>query len=839
MLPVKIKKFNGLYTNYDPNDLSLEVFVQSDNFKHTKGKLIPIPEHLTEGFLPDVDQFHNEAPGTWSLEKYAIIDITNDPLEEMASYAIFRVHFAIFKRSYIESGTTYYVRSCWFREEDSPSWYELSNEGNYSTNIYLKSFDDSETDPHLRYGPYFLTTNIDGKVFISEHDGILKIFMPHDCFWFGKIKRTNKMLRTEKSYDMYYFDRLIDKWNGGIPGITYDFNLDVINTNDYRGSFDSILTVVTSGSVVADTTTVYYGGYEETTIAQVGSPFAHYRIHAWNAVYDSKGNVISWGDLVGPAIYSQYHNGSYTRHWGFKDYGLGSTYVRFHKEYFDDRLAVYNRSTGAAINMAVYFDPTASVLVQRADAGYVGVTNNAGWYVFPAANIVNGVWEIRYEGISLISDPDVGFPASYTEAWIIMTVQLDNREEYVVVKRRVNVLNTNLVWAYRMDESYVPLDNNARVTRYFLYLKFAKDDDYEQYKEFICNEDTLSSLPGTYITQLDKTGKFLSQTIGFTFTEDKDNYGIQQRFSDYIVNNGFGYALYANDPLNVYHSAYGRGKIMPDLFYPDSRIDVEGVSFVKKLIPIGIHLGLITNIKTVLISTQAVDSTLVFETFDILAYGIEDREDALEVQGGAIIKTREGIFYTDGYQIRDKISEFIDNLVRTGTGKIYYNPVKHELYWIYSTSPVKYIRYRFEEKVWETLHKIQAQGLVDLIVSPEGSVGFITDDVLFLEDLNSLDFEGYAKTVETDLAHPETDKYLDEVIVDAKGSFNIWVYGDGKLIHYFQVTESIRTTQKIFYPLLNRFPFVKLYVEITSADVTAELYDITLMIDVVPRRQDG
>jgi hypothetical protein len=801
--------------------------------------LIPIPEHLTEGFLPDVDQFHNEAQETWSLEKYLIADIISDPIPGDIPISSTRIHFAIFKRSYVKLSITYYVRSCWFREEDSPIWYELSKDGNYNsslTPVPIKGFDPLATDPDIRYHGYFFTTAIDRDVFVFENEGSLRIYMPHDCFWFGKITRTAKFAYPEVTTDQYCFDRILEPYHNGVSLIGGTFP-DYETGVDCRASINFPYTIVTTGSVIADPVTLTYAqpsvDYSLKLIV-AGQPYpADVLTHSWYGVRDSKGNNIPWSKLVAPlnrALFIGLIDENI--HLAFK---LSTTEIAFHSEYFAN-ITVKNRLNGSIVDISARY--AAWITIEYDGDPVYGYLNPAGggFYVFTIEEI-RSAFLFEYAGVQEMSA--VGFDPIYTKLYLIFTAQFDNREEVVLVKRLVDVNNNSSPWGLMLDTPQLPSDNNKRITRYFIYLKFDKEDDYEQYREFIVSEDTLIETFQSFITTLDVTGKYLSQTIGFTFTEDKDRYGVENKFLDFTINNGFGYALYANDQLNVYHSAYGRGKIMPDLFYPDNMIEIKGVTSVKKLLNVGNHLGLVTNVKTLLIQTQAVDGSLIFETFDTIPFGIDQREDAVEVQGGAIIKTREGIFYTDGYQIRDKVSEFIDDLVRAGTGKIYYNPVKHELYWIYSTSPVKYIRYRFDEKVWETLHKIQPSGLVDLIIDPEGSLNFITTTSVYLEDVSSLDFNGYLKSGQTDIGHPELDKYLDEIYIDGKGFINVSVYGDGILIGTFNHGGIDRTNKKYFYPLSNRFPFVKLHIEIQSADVTAELYDITLMIDVVPRRQDG
>lgn len=838
MLPVRIKKFSGLYTNYDPNDLSLEVFEQSDNFKHTKGKLTSIPEHLTSGSLPNVDLFHNETEGTWSLERYVITDIVSDPIPRDIKVVSYRIHFVIYKRSYVESGKTYYVRSCWFREESDFTWYELSSDGNYNTSshpIHIKGFNPLQTDPAERYGDCFFTTDIDGKAFVFDSEGALRIYMPHDCFWFGRISRTQKFIYTSTTTSGYYFDRILEPYHNGISLINGTFPNFTTGPN-CRASINFPYTIVTSGLIIADATPLTYALPSRDYSLRMYIPGyvtpKDVLTHAWDGVRDSKGNNIPW--LVAP-INRAFMLGLSDNnvHLAFK---LSATLVAFHSEYFDD-ITVKNKSDGSIVDISGRYYPGIIIEYGGTSTPYTN-PNGGGFYYFSISEIDDQTFIFEYAGTKTIAD--VGFDPVYVKAYLIFTAQFDNREEIVISKRLIDINNGGYPWALMLDTPQVPANNNKRITRYFIYLKFDKEADYEQMKEYIVEEDGIYEVFNSFISTEDQTGKYLSQTIGFTFTEEKDDYEIENKFSDFIINNGFGYALYSNDQLNVYHSAYGRGKIMPDLFYPNNKIDIKGMSFVKKLISVGPHLGLLTNAKTELIQTQASEGSLIFDTFDTLPFGIDDREHALQVQGGAIIKTREGIFFTDGYQIRDRISEPINNLVKESSGNIYYNPIKHELYWIYSNDPMKYGRYRFDEKVWEIVYKHQTTNLQGIVIDPDGTVNLFTPNEIYLEDLESLEFEGYLKTGASDLGHSEIDKILDEVIIDSKGFINIFVYGDDKLIDVFASSDSgTRHSEKIFYPLANRFPFAKMYLEITSADVDFELYDITLMVDTLPRKQNG
>lgn len=842
-IPIRINKFEGLYTNYDENNLKPELFIKSENYKHTKGKLIPIPEEVSISELPDVDAFHNEDPSTWELEDYIICDLTNDVIPENISVAVYRIHFAIFKRSYVDGSKTYYVRDCWFKNDGTSLWYELSSNGNLA-NIPLKVFEASETDPIERYGDKILTTDIDGKVFTVQHDGVLKIYMPHDCFWFGRITRVNKFKKYSQSYNQFYLDRILEPYYGGTALMNLNTTTwDYTNLDKRRLSADFFLKTTTTGTITADDTVLIYPTKQlvEARVRITDPPFFGPKIFmaAYTPVIDSKNNTVEFFNPAG--IYANVlinANVSLENHFAFYLHPNHSSYqIAFHAEYFNN-ITVKYRDTGAIFNLASRL--SADIPALRVDGdptpfnippAMVGTT---GFYLFNESEIVGGNLEFTLAGEQQIAD--VGFASSLNEVKIIITAQLDNREEIVLIKKNMNVINGGNPFAFLIETLQIPIDNNLRVTRYFIYLKFNGEIDYQQYKEFITAEDGFGAAVGKYISTLDATGIYLTQTIGFAFTEEKDNYQVKNQFLDYIVNNGFGLALYRNDSLNVYRSTFGRGKIMPDLFYPDNRIDIEGVTFVKKLLTIGSHIGLVTSVKMVIIQVQVVNNTLVFDTQDALPYGIVDREDALEIQGGAIIKTQEGIFLTDGFQVRDKISEAINDLVIGSTTKMFYNPIKHELYWIYTTTPVKYNRYRFDEKVWETIVK-EGPEISKIVIDPDGQINFISPYTIHLYNASELEFSGEALTIETDIGKPEYDKYLDEIYIDSKGLLSVAVYGDGILIDTF-ITEdlSVRNEQKLFYPISNRFPFIKLQVKIFSTDPDSELYDLTLMLDIIPRR---
>lgn len=707
MAKLKVKDLKGLFTNYDENDLNLEYIRDTANFRFGKGKGSYEKRNLSEYTLPDLAADFPSHSFKWETGIYCTL--TGDTLSKDLVGEKYNILVLVAK--VLDNGT--YHRVVYMKDIGSGSiWYELSKNGNLANIDILNHIGASD------FSQSYLSTEIDGKVFFRVEGGRLKIHFPHDSFWLGKLDRnlqfTGISVPEVELDNQWYFDRLIEPYDetnqslipgppnilGGLighgtasPGRRLGWRGKVEITEDPD-------LIVDDRPISLSPTTDYWD-----TIVRYDDTGSGHRCHvyAFDAVFDDNGTRIptvvpfkaNIPDLENKVWLYLWYNGyiSPTDAW----------VVYLAKMY--ESLEPYDEVTGVARDLvleglAVYNAPNDGYIQRRNPDGSIQL--NEGSYRIKISDFLNIKW--RYIGGAKVSK--VGYPAVTPEFSIAVTQILDEREEILVYCNTFN-LGPTLTWVPYISNSEIPFDINKRITRQRFYFKLKDEPDFRMMheQEFLNIDLEESKNEKIYLTELQDTGILLSQNIGTLIDpEELYRYRIVTGYKSYTVDAGVGIGVASLEDASVNYSTVAGGHLMSDLCYLDSRLPLSNVSSINAVAAINGKFGVFTNDRLFIITPAPQDTYILFSVIDTLEYGVKNIYDIAEVQGGIVIHTNLGIFFTNGYD-KTIISEQINNIVKANyaTGSIKYNPIKQELYYKPTTSEDLYI-YRFEDKLWERLN---------------------------------------------------------------------------------------------------------------------------------------
>ena len=709
MSTVKIKKFDGIYTNVDENDLRLELFKDSLNFRHEQGYVnLELPK-LGEYTLPDVNTYMNSTGWEWEAGIYTTI--TNDFLNQNPSPAKYPVLFLIAKK--IEGPITH--RLFWFKELPNGVWYELSKEGTYS-DIDLVNWtgDQNFTDS-------IVSTDKQGEVFFREDQGTLKIYLPHDSFWFGKIERTlYKTLYpvgTDRTLNQFYLDRLVEP-----------FNKDNLHT-DYIVEYDNNIPIKRPWyPICLSTRRLGYScaitpDYEQESIVK------EIQVDWVYIGEDNSGTIL-------PFKYYKYK---------VIDKETGKAYPRVTETF---RLSLFNILLAPEIELHLPFDPTVHIIPKSTTTDsmvipqyyfdeYCFVGGDALTTVFPTQTHFPEIKSTGAVGLKLIVPGDnwvvvkadwdtynttpgyqrmygqnigeVGFDSGEQQNYkIVITQVLDEREEIITGLYEGTLLDNMSTpkYALKFALGYPCRDINKRMTRTRIYIKFLDEDDYEMVKDIQYLDSKLKDPSMFYLSTLDLTGITLSQNIGYWFDNlHPEKYKIITGFKGIAVENNIGIGIDTNDYINIYYSAVGGGNIQTNLMYTTNILPLTNITFLNALVGLNGNILALTDKTTYIIKPEQQVGVLAFQIIDTLEYGIKDFHDVANTGRQVFLNTISGIILTDGYQMQ-VISEPINDICKVNylTSRIDYNPVKHELYYTsnFNTSEDFY-RFRMDVKKWERI----------------------------------------------------------------------------------------------------------------------------------------
>lgn len=727
MSKIKINKFAGITTNINEKQVGLNSLKNGRNFK-------VYPTYIKSDIHSYVERENLPTLlSGWTWETGIETVIVNDPhaINPIISQTI--VEILIAKK--VSSGVNY--RQIYFKEKASTSWkvlqYDGKNGEDYASNTSKLSTVLLTSD--------FLNTSISGDVkFINDY-GVLKIYFPHDCFWFGKLDR--KLILGDNSFvviNNYYFDRLSEPVNGiNLSSFAIDGVNDLLISNRRLG----IQSEITKEEIILGTS-INLQGYaisiekSESIITLDNSSYQ--TIVKAVAFKDPNNQYIKCREIQFP--YHDVENGTADTILGYINY-TGYSFL-----FLQEFNSITHLPTGKYVipqdmldvENGVTISPLGTIVTTKQTAC---ISANSLWisspvYVIDEKEISDLKWNITGTPFTNFdSDKIWNTNLEYVEAEFVITGVLDKITEIIISTNSIY-----LPFGDSDEHNYtfkcklrLPNNINRRITNINVYLKFNTDLDYQLFQEINVNESFFTEFS---LTKNSFTGIYLSQKIGFKFeTKKAEEYKVITAFRDIAIENRISLALTNYDYVNVYSCVVGGGNIQTDLFYPQNAINLSGISFAKGVIGINGRFLVATKTQCQIIAYREFNGTLLFESIETINVGIEMPSAMLKIENGVLLLNRLGLFYTDGYK-KNKLSEPINNIIENtySDSKIYYNDILNEVYYVMLNNYLdnnKVLRYNIERGSWEIFNIVSLTNLRNLIITQEGKVNPIFLDSIYEE----------------------------------------------------------------------------------------------------------
>jgi len=788
MPKVKIKEFKGIATNFDENDVKLEVFNGSLNVRH-RGSFAEVePRQLAEYNLPDPnaefgiygynfewetgiycilsgDKFKSTSDRILAGDKYNVLVLV------AKAYKDNKYHRLIYLRDFTNPGLNY--------------WIELSKYGaNEDTFVSIVNHRPADLGED-RFSNSFFSTELDGEAFFKTDRGNLKLYLPHDAFWIGKWNRKIKVYNADinewdgtigtkpngEGVHQWYIDRLVEPFDQNAIGMIGDTN-HLFCAPGRRLGWRGEVTVATD---------IDLEQREINYIGNSGDPglwgalkdhdgFRKVKAYAFDGWFkDDYSKVPATINFAfsSPVIAQEPEWESLFLYGATCEWPGGNEGIAIPIKFFD-YYGIYNPITGEDIDPSTLgwhrsldantYDNYA-VKKYFNDGTYGGATVPWTWYENSTINYfeiygtgfwhlpLNTIWttrpvlSFRYKGSGTVSEK--GFDITNREFALVVTALLDDRDEVVVSAKKYVVPPTiNSKWIPLVKNIKIPVtDMNLRVTRYRYYFKLRTDVDFDLVKEhdFIKATEVEGPIADFFTVYPDtRSDIYLSTNIGFLLNENRFyDYQPLTGFKSAAIKDRISVAIATGDYAGAFYNVVGGGNIQSDVILTQNRLLIPNSASIVAVSTVSDTILLVTDKETFLIKPDEALGQLVFSIRDTLEYGIKDRNDLVEMKGAIILHTRKGIFITDGYKTKS-LSEPIDDIIfnNYANGNIRYNPVLHELYYFINTTETFY-RYRFQDQVWESINllldSIPAETPLEL---PEydGSDSLITNLADFLVD---------------------------------------------------------------------------------------------------------
>lgn len=704
MSKIKINKFAGITTNINEKQVGLNSLKDGRNFK-------VYPTYIKSDIHSYVERENLPTLlSGWNWETGIETVIVNDPhaINPIISQTI--VEILIAKK--VSSGVNY--RQIYFKEKASTSWkvlqYDGKNGEDYASNTSKLSTVLLTSD--------FLNTSISGDVkFINDY-GVLKIYFPHDCFWFGKLNRTIKINSSNISINEYYFDRLSER-------TTYDINNYSLQGTTTKTCADTKRLGIEYRTTQIGTANIIVSG-DKAKFNQMISQDSDVMI--FNCINQNTGEIINLPE--GYVIYTFTNGLEVTiKTWVFYKYN-NSTEILVH---IDSMLIGDNSET---FGSSLLKTTNTYTRVSNPSITFQGNTWNLQGQFFriPVSNFISTEYTIQNGNVTI---GESGFTSSTAIKGIIVTAVLDKKTEIIINFNNVLYTYTDN-YALKVSNIILPTDINRRITNIKFYVKKTTDLDFELYQDYDLISNITPNITEFYFSEGNRTGIYLSQNIGFLFNIDKPKeYQVITSFRDIAIENEISLALTNYDYVNVYSCVVGGGNIQTDLFYPQNAINLSGISFAKGVIGINGRFLVATKTQCQIIAYREFNGTLLFESIETINVGIEMPSAMLKIENGALLLNRLGLFYTDGYK-KNKLSEPINDIIENtySDSKIYYNDILNEVYYVMLNNYLdnnKVLRYNIERGSWEIFNIVSLTNLQNLIITQEGKVNPIFLDSIYEE----------------------------------------------------------------------------------------------------------
>lgn len=655
---MRINKFKGLYTNIDPNDAKLEYLLTADNVD------IKSRETETKFYAFEEINYNDEIE---EILLYEVVEIDNDKLQ-----------------SKLENDTiipTYHY---------SPETKHLliGNDAN-KTRFFI---DDIEVLSNYSYRST--------KASIFKDQGNILILLDEETLWLGKLDRhvwTNGEL---KHHEGYYIDRYLEPFDKNNQGLEYKEGIPFCKENRRLG-FGINVGILSDGTVPLQEDPCKFTFLERhdalTSDRIVNLAFAPDVVPGYANLFLLVYNIYRARTDKNEIIYSdnfienQYHF--------FPEPKSDNTKILIPRTYFkSDENIVQNfklkdgsdpdEKWDIVNNIAIAFYQRIAPLVSEPIANLPG-----GYYLISK----NEIEEIDFIYIGKSTIELGGFEASYRDYEMIITSILDNKEEIVTEYRKGNVSVPGSKYGIKI-QTEIPSDVNSRLTGISYYIRFNEIEDYKQIKTLNLLSDKKVDNTEFNFGNITLNGIEAVQTLGILF--NVDTYNIIHSFDYFERVNSIPFVAYDNQ---IYGAVSGSGKVL-DLFYKENRIPNITSKKIMSLSNVNDIPAVHDNEKTILL--QAIDSgigQILYSKRDTFGMAIKDKYDIATSPDGVALHSKEGIFTLNGSSIIP-LSKEIDDIIEHSyeTGKIFFNNITKELYYLADDVLSTIYRYSFVNKNWTT-----------------------------------------------------------------------------------------------------------------------------------------
>lgn len=806
---IKLNKFEGIVTAIDENDLNLEVVKDACNIRFEKGFWRTEEYAFTEIDTPDME--HDEGEEGWEWETGIFGIVTTDKLADETIAEQYRILLLVAKREY--NGV--YYRRVWFKEYPSGSWCTTTiDTARYYDNTYIKI-----------KAAEFLETTLEGQTKLVNEDGVIKIYMPHQSFWFGRIEREIQYSDSDTwTIDQYYFDVLSEEING-----LSILNAELLDSTAFntkrRILLNTEITTDTEASVQSESAYMRFGKVYDFQIWNEGTDQETQGIivHA----YKTKKGSIEFNKL------DKSYPGGDTEDFFFFREASGTSWT----DYYYIPVEFSTLYTPESTPPSVHY-PIVRKDGQQLDWFSDLTGDYKNYYRIHINDILNSKWAIVG---GTLADED-GFADSYGYSHIVTTAVLDDTTEVIVSLRRLDLSAIASNWFYKFSLTIDP-NINKRVTKIKVYHKLEEITiDYELLKVFDLLDKQNIDLVDVPLGDSSRQGTFLSQNIGFVIDEEKpDLYKTLVAFKDIAKQKGISLAISTYDYSNVYYCTVGGGKVMSDLFYSTNIVRLNELSFVNSLIGVSGKILVGTTKESQAILIQDIDGTPVFEVLDTFAFGGKNFKDIVAIRDNVIINGKYNIYATNGVEKRTIADSIEDRILAfNDTSEIKYNPYMDELYYIPNNFffGQHFYRYRFNRNVWELFKWNVSYGQYkDLLVDYDGKIAILSNTKLYLgtsgvTTTNTTDT--YITFNTSDFGESNVLKNINHIVPDFSGEVLIkFIYPDNTEAN-FSLNTLTRDWQKVYISLDERKPFPRLYLKIYPSSSTY-FYGMEIDFSIAPR----
>jgi hypothetical protein len=753
MEPVKIREFKGLVTNIDTKDANPEYLKEAKNVVFYPGMLktqycnlasaVQLPSGLDglilwygKIFLDD-DKFGNRYNGQEILSVYSegsqMYQLLVEKIIEAEDYYEYRFHF-----------------------HNGQSWTILPDKYNLFRD-YTKGSQDA---------------------IVLNTDGVVKIFLPHESLWLGKISRQ-------------YWNNLT-----GVNEIVIDRLVEPYAEENKRATVEYQAEFLTKGIIEV---------YNCKFIYVRDCPDRFNRLDARPAFYrlvDADGKIIN---NAGLGVFLD----------NFEDDKI--KYTKTSLEYYEDTTLWILKVTQDVVGIVgcqVEFQS-----IRYLSHFGLGSHDDNGWDTMRKEDFDV---PFSFESPGGLTIPIAGITRNHEFIEIVITALFDTTEfvlSYAKIPVKFKRGENSDKYAVRFHS--ISITSSPRITGIGFYVRKGNEIDFEQFKFFNLVSKREIYLKQFFLNARSPNGFYLTQQIGILFEPSKHK--VLTGFSDYREVSGVAYALKNN---KIYYPTVGNGMVSNDVFYPTFWIPGFYAERILKLTDVGKFLGVHTTrgLEPV-ITSDSRTGTFLFSIKDAMGFVAERKEAITEAFDAVIMLTKRGIFVTNGNQDISVSQEIDDVIERTyQNGFIHVDEINKILYYFISNEDTGYY-YDYQQKKWSQI--TFPQGIIRKVFEGLNNEKYLLIDNKLYKLIFNKKGTASIKTHLINLQESNLLKCLERITIDFQGIIKV----NGRT-----ETAETREVKSFWIRLDRRIPSETFEVAAELYDDTT-IYGIEFEYDIIGERK--